>query len=97
MTGKQHIMTGGQTTEHVILNYVIRLIFKEQIAFILIHVHAQCANFLRFQCFDGGLRINQPPTAGIDDHHTIFHLVKCGLVEQMIVFRRQRAVQGDHV
>ena len=90
-------MAGRQTAEYVVLDHVIRFVFKEQIALILIHVHPQRANLLGFQRFNSGLGINQPAAAGVDDHHAIFHLVKRRLVEQVVVFRRQRTVQGDNV
>ncbi len=61
MPGEQHVMTGRQATEDVILNHVIGLIFEEQVAFVLIHVHAQRPDFLVFQRIDRRLRINQRP------------------------------------
>ena len=97
MAGEQHVVAGRQATEHVVLNHVVRFILKEQIAFVLIHVHTQRADFLRFQRFDSGLRVDQSAAAGIDDHHAVFHLVERRLVKQVIVFRGQRTVQGDNI
>ena len=90
-------MAGRQTTENVILNHIVRLIFKEQIALILIDVHTERADFLLFQRVNRRLRIDQAAAAGIDDHHAIFHLTEGGGVQQMMVFRRQRTVQRNHV
>ncbi|STW07440.1 Uncharacterised protein [Klebsiella grimontii] len=73
VTGKQDVVAGGEATEHIILNHVIRLVFKEKIAFVLIHVHPQRANFLVLQGVDRRLRIDERATAGIDDHHPVFH------------------------
>ena len=97
MPGKQHVVAGRQATEYVILDHVVGFIFKEQIAFVLIHVHTQRTNFLIFQRFNCCLRINQCTATGIDDHHAIFHLIEGGFVQQMVVFRCQRAVQRDNV
>ncbi|MNY70420.1 hypothetical protein D3C86_2085490 [compost metagenome] len=54
MTGEQHVVAGRQTTEDIVLDHVIGFIFEEQVAFILIHVHPQGADFLLFQGINRG-------------------------------------------
>ena len=46
VTGKQDVMAGGETAgTHHPESRLIRLIFKEQIAFVLMQIHPQRANF----------------------------------------------------
>ena len=53
MAGKQHVVAGGEATEDVILDHVVGFVFEEQIAFVLINVQPQRANFLVLQGIDG--------------------------------------------
>ena len=97
MAGEQHVVAGRQAAEHVILNHVVRLVFKEQIAFVLVDVHTERADFLLLQRVDGGGRVDQRAAAGVDHHYAVFHHREGVGIQQMVVFRRQRAVQGNHV
>ncbi len=63
MPGKEHVMAGGEAAEDVILNHIVRLVFKEEIALVLIYVHTQGADFLCFQRLDGRLGIDQTAAA----------------------------------
>ena len=97
MPGEQHVMTGREATEDVILDHVVGFVFEEQIAFVLINVQPQRANFLVLQGIDGRLGVDQRAAAGVNHHHSVLHLIECPAIEQMVVFVGQRAVQGDHV
>lgn len=61
MAGKQHVMAGGEAAEDIVLDHVVGFVFKEQIAFVLINVQPQRANFLVLQGVDGRLRVDQAP------------------------------------
>ena len=52
MAGKQHVMAGGEAAEDIVLDHVVGFVFKEQIAFVLINVQPQRANFLVLQGVD---------------------------------------------
>ena len=55
MAGKQHVMAGGEAAEDIVPDHVVGFVFKEQIAFVLINVQPQRANFLVLQGVDGRL------------------------------------------
>lgn len=61
VAGKQHVMAGGEAAEDIVLDHVVGFVFKEQIAFVLINVQPQRANFLVLQGVDGRLRVDQAP------------------------------------
>jgi hypothetical protein len=60
VTGKQDVMAGGEATEHIILNHVIRLVFKED----RVRSHTRpspARQFLVLQGVDRRLRIDDAP------------------------------------
>ncbi len=64
MAGEQHVVTGGEAAENVVLDHIVGFVFKEQIAFVLINIQPQRANFLVLQGVDGRLGVDQSAAAG---------------------------------
>ncbi|MCS5880851.1 hypothetical protein LNP17_13905 [Klebsiella variicola subsp. variicola] len=55
VAGEQHVVAGGEAAENVVLDHIVGFVFKEQIAFVLINIQPQRANFLVLQGVDGRL------------------------------------------
>lgn len=51
----------AEAAEDIVTDHVVGFVFKEQIAFVLINVQPQRANFLVLQGVDGRLRVDQAP------------------------------------
>jgi hypothetical protein len=69
----------------------------EIIGFFLVHVDSQIADLAGFQELDHLVGFQQGAATGVDDEHTVFEIGQGFLVENVVGFRGQRAMQGDDV
>src|SRR5215468_9262654 len=97
VAGDDDVRKGEQAREDIILDDLIRQIFKEEIGLFLINVQAEIPYPARLQCFNHRLRINQCAAARIDQHDAGFHLAERLGANQVTRLRSQRTVQGDNV
>src|SRR5204863_4856090 len=97
MAGDNHIWKSEQPREHVVAKNQPRTILKEDFFFLLINVETEVTDLAALQRLVNRKCIQQGTATGVDQHDAGFHSGDRGATNEMLVFRRERAVQRNDI
>ena len=95
--GHDDVGHGDESGQGIVLQDVPRIVLKEEIRLLLVHVQTGRAYLAGFDPRQKRLGIHQSTAGGVEQHHTLLALVQSGLVDDVVGLLGQRAVQRDDV
>src|SRR5438046_1313355 len=97
MAGDNQNWKSEQPREHVVAKNQPRTILKEDFFFLLINVETEVTDLAALQRLVNRKCIQQGTATGVDQHDAGFHSGDRGATNEMLVFRRERAVQRNDI
>ena len=80
--GDDDVVERQQARQRVVVDNLVRAVFVEVLALLLVDVQSGRPDLFVFQSFDEGVGVDELSAAGVDDHHAVLHdhLVLAGKV-----------------
>ncbi len=95
--GDDDVVERQQARQRVVVDNLVRAVFVEVLALLLVDIQSGRSDLFVFQSFDEGVGVDELSAAGVDDHHAVLHLADGVVVDEVLRLLRQGAVQGDDV
>ena len=92
MGGYDYIIERQQACQYIVVDDTVRFVFIEVLALLFIHIQSGRTDLFIFQSLDQCIGVDQLSTAGVDDHHAVFHLTDGVVVDQILGLLREGAV-----
>ena len=97
MAGDQHVRKSEQAAENIVADDLVREVFEKDVAFLFVNIEPEVAELAGLERLDDRERVHERAAAGVDQHRAVLHpRERCG-VDDVVILRRERAVQADDV
>ena len=93
----QNIAESEEPRENVIGQDIGGMVFKKELAFLLIDIKPRRPHLAALECLDQRIRVNEAAASGVDDHDAGLGYRQAFLAHQMIGVLRQGTMQGNDV
>ena len=97
MGGDKDIGECHEPRQYIVGDRLVRAVLEEVVGLLLVNVEPRAADLSRLERVDQRLRVDQFSPAGVENDDAAFHHGDAFRIDQVAVFRRQRAMQGDDV
>ena len=97
MRGDEDVRESHETGENIVVDRGVGAVFEEVFGLLLIDIESGGSNELLFQSFDERRRINESAAACVQEEDARLHHGDGFAVDEVPVFGRQRAVEGNDV